>query len=83
MATKVAINGFGRVGRTFLRQAFSAKGGDIEIVAMNDLTDEETVANTSSDITANTNTVTAIFNVGVASDKLQRGYVTLVPATLA
>jgi len=39
---KVAINGFGRIGRTFFRQAFDTKG--IEIVAINDLTDEETLA---------------------------------------
>lgn len=54
---KVAINGFGRIGRTFFRQAFSAQGGsqpkadaplehalgggydNIEVVAINDLTD--------------------------------------------
>jgi glyceraldehyde 3-phosphate dehydrogenase len=39
---KIAINGFGRIGRTFFRQAFSAKG--VDIVAINDLTDEETLA---------------------------------------
>ena len=39
---KIAINGFGRIGRTFFRQAFSAKG--VEVVAINDLTDEETLA---------------------------------------
>ena len=38
----VAINGFGRIGRTFFRQAFDTKG--INIVAINDLTDEETLA---------------------------------------
>ncbi len=39
---KIAINGFGRIGRTFFRQAFGAKG--VEVVAVNDLTDEETLA---------------------------------------
>lgn len=39
---KVAINGFGRIGRTFFRQAFGAK--NIELVAINDLTDEATLA---------------------------------------
>lgn len=39
---KIAINGFGRIGRTFFRQAFGSS--DIEIVAINDLTDEESLA---------------------------------------
>jgi glyceraldehyde 3-phosphate dehydrogenase len=39
---KVAINGFGRIGRHFFRQAFGMK--DIEIVAVNDLTDSKTLA---------------------------------------
>jgi glyceraldehyde 3-phosphate dehydrogenase len=39
---KIAINGFGRIGRTFFRQAFGHKG--IEIVAINDLTDKATLA---------------------------------------
>ena len=39
---KVAINGFGRIGRQVLRQA--AKRSNIEIVAVNDLTDPHTLA---------------------------------------
>ena len=39
---KVAINGFGRIGRTFFRMAFSHP--DIEIVAINDLGDLENLA---------------------------------------
>lgn len=39
---KVAINGFGRIGRTFFRQAFGAPG--IEFVAINDLGDKEALA---------------------------------------
>lgn len=42
MAVKIAINGFGRIGRTFFRQAFGHK--DVEIVAVNDLTDDENLA---------------------------------------
>jgi glyceraldehyde 3-phosphate dehydrogenase len=38
MSTKVAINGFGRIGRLFLR-AVAKQGADIEVVAVNDLTD--------------------------------------------
>ena len=36
MAVKVAINGFGRIGRLAFRQMFGAEG--YEIVAINDLT---------------------------------------------
>ncbi|MCK5010591.1 MAG: type I glyceraldehyde-3-phosphate dehydrogenase [Deltaproteobacteria bacterium] len=42
MAIKIGINGFGRIGRTFLRIASSNK--DFEIVAINDLTDAKTLA---------------------------------------
>ena len=37
MAVKVAINGFGRIGRLVLRAAYEAKRDDIEFVAINDL----------------------------------------------
>jgi glyceraldehyde 3-phosphate dehydrogenase len=43
MAIRVGINGFGRIGRNFFR-AQQALGGDIEIVALNDLGDAETMA---------------------------------------
>ena len=43
MATRVAINGFGRIGRNFLRAAV-ARGDEFEIVAVNDLTDAATLA---------------------------------------
>jgi glyceraldehyde 3-phosphate dehydrogenase len=42
MALRVAINGFGRIGRCVLRAA--AKDKDIEFVAINDLTDAKTLA---------------------------------------
>lgn len=42
MAKKVAINGFGRIGRLFFRQAFD--NPEIEIVAVNDLGDIENLA---------------------------------------
>jgi glyceraldehyde 3-phosphate dehydrogenase len=35
---KVAINGFGRIGRVFLRSFFAKGGHDFEVVAVNDLT---------------------------------------------
>ena len=43
MAVKVAINGFGRIGRLAFRQMFGAKG--YEVVAINDLTDPKMLAN--------------------------------------
>ncbi len=44
MALKVAINGFGRIGRNVLRAAAEANRQDIEFVAINDLTPIETTA---------------------------------------
>src|SRR5712691_7373115 len=43
MALRVGINGFGRIGRNFLR-AHLARGGDFEIVAANDVADAHTMA---------------------------------------
>jgi glyceraldehyde 3-phosphate dehydrogenase len=43
MATRVAINGFGRIGRNILRAA-KKYGSDLDFVAVNDLTDADTLA---------------------------------------
>jgi glyceraldehyde 3-phosphate dehydrogenase len=43
MAVKVGINGFGRIGRNLFRAAYEA-GADLEFLAVNDLTDEGTLA---------------------------------------
>ncbi|WP_062295974.1 type I glyceraldehyde-3-phosphate dehydrogenase [Demequina maris] len=43
MTIKVGINGFGRIGRNFFR-AIEAQGADIEVVGVNDLTDNATLA---------------------------------------
>ncbi|MFJ9557623.1 type I glyceraldehyde-3-phosphate dehydrogenase [Nocardiopsis sp. NPDC101807] len=43
MTIRVGVNGFGRIGRNFWR-AVAAGGSDIEIVAVNDLTDTKTLA---------------------------------------
>ena len=43
MTTRVAINGFGRIGRNVLRAAY-LRQAPIEIVAINDLTDPKTLA---------------------------------------
>ncbi|HXT17837.1 MAG TPA: type I glyceraldehyde-3-phosphate dehydrogenase [Gemmatimonadaceae bacterium] len=44
MAIRVGINGFGRIGRQVLRAARQQGVADIEIVAVNDLTDTKTLA---------------------------------------
>jgi len=44
LTVKIGINGFGRIGRNFFRAAL-AKGSDLEIVAVNDLTDNAALAN--------------------------------------
>ena len=41
MATAVGINGFGRIGRLVFR---AARGKDLQIVGINDLTDAKTLA---------------------------------------
>ncbi|MBI5513837.1 MAG: type I glyceraldehyde-3-phosphate dehydrogenase [Deltaproteobacteria bacterium] len=43
MARKIAINGFGRIGRCVLRAMVQAGEKDVEVVAINDLTDAKTL----------------------------------------
>ncbi|NLT56172.1 MAG: type I glyceraldehyde-3-phosphate dehydrogenase [Actinomycetales bacterium] len=43
MTVRVGINGFGRIGRNYYR-AIVASGADIEVVGVNDLTDNKTLA---------------------------------------
>lgn len=44
MTIKIGINGFGRIGRNYLRAALD-QGADLDIVAINDLADNEMLAN--------------------------------------
>src|ERR1700752_5001307 len=44
MAIRVAINGFGRIGRNVLRAIYESKRTDVQIVAINDLGSVETNA---------------------------------------
>lgn len=44
MTIRVGVNGFGRIGRNFWRAVQAAGGSDVEIVAVNDLTDKATLA---------------------------------------
>src|SRR3954471_19054796 len=43
VTVRVGINGFGRIGRNFYRAAIAA-GADIEVVGVNDLTDNASLA---------------------------------------
>ncbi|TIH63447.1 aldehyde dehydrogenase, partial [Klebsiella pneumoniae] len=43
MTVRVGINGFGRIGRNFYR-AIREQGADIEVVGVNDLTDNRTLS---------------------------------------
>ncbi len=44
MSVRVAINGFGRIGRNILRAALQNPRGDLDFVAVNDLSDAATLA---------------------------------------
>ena len=44
MTTRVAINGFGRIGRNILRALIEQGRDDIEVVAINDLASTENLA---------------------------------------
>ena len=44
MTIRVGVNGFGRIGRNFFRAVRATHPGEIEIVAVNDLTDNKTLA---------------------------------------
>jgi glyceraldehyde 3-phosphate dehydrogenase len=44
MAVRVAINGFGRIGRNVVRAALRMQEADLEFVAVNDITDTKTLA---------------------------------------
>ncbi|MGV3617808.1 MAG: type I glyceraldehyde-3-phosphate dehydrogenase [Fimbriimonas sp.] len=44
MATRIGINGFGRIGRLSLRTILARHPGELEVVAVNDLTDTKTNA---------------------------------------
>jgi len=44
MTTRLAINGFGRIGRNVLRALYEQGRDDLEIVAINDLSSTENLA---------------------------------------
>ncbi|MGH7269893.1 MAG: glyceraldehyde 3-phosphate dehydrogenase NAD-binding domain-containing protein, partial [Polyangiaceae bacterium] len=44
MPRKIAINGFGRIGRCIVRALAERPSNEIELAAINDLTDQRTLA---------------------------------------
>ena len=44
MTVRIGINGFGRIGRQIFRIAWERPPGDVEVVAVNDITDTQTLA---------------------------------------
>src|SRR3954469_19460959 len=44
VTTRVGVNGFGRIGRNVFRAVLANPAADVEVVAVNDLTDNETLA---------------------------------------
>ncbi len=62
MSTRVAINGFGRIGRNFLRAAVQ-QGADFDLVAINDLTDTKTLSHL-----LRRDTVAGLFDAEVSYD---------------
>jgi len=44
VTTRVGVNGFGRIGRNFFRAVLAQPSTDVEVVAVNDLTDNKTLA---------------------------------------
>ncbi len=44
MSVTVGINGFGRIGRDYLRSVLASEHSDLEVVAINDITDSATMA---------------------------------------
>ncbi len=44
MSVNIGINGFGRIGRDYLRYLLAAEDNDLEVVAVNDVTDSATMA---------------------------------------
>ena len=52
MSVKVGINGFGRIGRQSFRAMLERYPADIEVVAVNDLTDPATLEGAFADFGA-------------------------------
>ncbi|EFC85661.1 type I glyceraldehyde-3-phosphate dehydrogenase [Frankia sp. CcI49] len=74
MATRVGVNGFGRIGRNFWRALAASRRSDLEIVAVNDLTDNKTLAHL---LKYDTTLGTLAEPVSVADDGIRVGDTTI------
>lgn len=74
MATRVGVNGFGRIGRNFWRALAASRRSDLEIVAVNDLTDNKTLAHL---LKYDTTLGTLTDPVSVAEDGIRVGDTTI------
>jgi glyceraldehyde 3-phosphate dehydrogenase len=84
MTVRVGINGFGRIGRNFYR-AVLASGADIEVVAFNDLFDDDTQAHLLKydTILGRLNLPVEVADGGIkVGDKLVKSYAERDPAAL-
>lgn len=84
MTVRVGINGFGRIGRNFYR-AVLASGADIEVVAFNDLGDDDTQAHLLKydSILGRLDKPVSLVDGGIqVGDKLIRSYAEKDPAAL-
>ena len=97
MATKIGINGFGRIGRCIVRALYERNITDLELDATNDLTDAGTY--NAAFVTGNGGTLESALDVllqGIADGKAYfnihstaygggeiRGFLTLVPEPAA
>jgi glyceraldehyde 3-phosphate dehydrogenase len=84
MTVRVGINGFGRIGRNFYR-ALLASGADIDVVAFNDLFDDDTQAHLLKydSILGRLDLPVEVVEGGIkVGDKLVRSYAERDPAAL-
>ena len=84
MTVRVGINGFGRIGRNFYR-ALLASGADIEVVAFNDLFDDDTQAHLLKydSILGRLDLPVEVVEGGIkVGDKIVRSYAERDPAAL-
>ncbi|MDE0309812.1 MAG: type I glyceraldehyde-3-phosphate dehydrogenase [Acidiferrobacterales bacterium] len=85
MTVKVAINGFGRIGRNIMRALYESPKHDLAVVAVNDLADTETNAHLLQYDTVHgkfAGTVEAVDNGFTVDGNLVRTFSQRVPASL-
>ncbi len=83
MTIKVAINGYGRIGRNILRAIYeSSRNGEIQVVAINDLGDAETNAHLTQYDTAHGKFPGTVDGRGRRPDRQRRSHQGLSPCAI-